>query len=352
MAVINTLSSVQTNDIKNTEYWNKYLLGMITLQRENFIFSKLGVNATIPKNMGTTTISFRRYNHLPVDPTLVKQKLLEGVAPTALKVEAQKVQGTINQYGAFIEETDWVDEIHMDDIRSIYMPELARHAAEVIERDTIAMLDAEGSEYFVNSRADEDAILDTDVLTLQDVRIASLIMKNHRRSGHSKFGGKPVLVTHINVMQDLLDDEDLKDRMLVPGNENSVIKVGSLENYVAYGFTFVETLIATVTANAAATPVNVYNSYLLGRDPYAVIGLGGSNVKFLTTGFTPEKNDPLGQVATFGYKLWTGAKVLDPYAIEILKSASAYDIALFDVNDEATDDNLARPASQEVAAEG
>jgi hypothetical protein len=61
-----------------------------------------------------------------------------------------------------------------------------------------------------------------------------------------------------------------------------------------------------------------------------VLGLGSSNVKFYDTGFTADKSDPLGQEATFGYKLWTGAKVIDPMAITAVHSASRYDIALND----------------------
>ena len=73
-----------------------------------------------------------------------------------------------------------------------------------------------------------------------------------------------------------------------------------------------------------------------------VLGLGGNNVKFYDTGFGADKSDPLGQKSTFGYKLWTGAKILDPLAITAIKSASAYDIALY--ND--TTDTIGKAASQ------
>lgn len=345
----NKLATVQQNSNYTTEYWSKFLLGMITLEQRNFVFTTLGRSVDIPKNMGTKTISLRRYNSLPVSASLTSETLAEGVAPTPLKIEAQKVQGTINQFGAYIKITDWVDEIHDDDVKSIYMPELARHAAEVIERDVISSFD-DASEWFVANQTSIDTLTSstTHVLTLKEVRKAALSMKNYRRNGHVKFGGKPVLVVHPNVMQDLLDDADLEDKVLVPGNDNSPIKSGNLEQYKLYGFYIIETLIAEVQANAAQTPNNVYTSYLLGREPYVVIKLGGSNIRWLSTTFAASKDDPLGQVATFGYKLWSGAKVIDPLAITKIYSVSAYDVALAD---DFSDDPLGRNAIQVVLDE-
>ena len=97
---------------------------------------------------------------------------------------------------------------------------------------------------------------------------------------------------------------------------------------MAYGMYFTDSLICPVTKNTGS--VNVYTSYVLGYNPYMVLGLGSQNVKFYDTGFTADKSDPLGQKATFGYKLWTGAKVIDPMAITAVHSASAYDMTIND----------------------
>lgn len=341
------LDVAQRNDIKTNEYWTKYLLGMITLETQNFVFSTLGNQVTIPDNSGTTTISFRRYNHLPIarDTDGTVKKIAEGIAPEPLKIEAQKVQGTINQYGAYIKETDWTKKIHMDDIKNIYMPELARHAAEVRERVIMENF-ADASEWYVGNADDADDLEPTDVLTLKEVRKVVLSMKNYRRKGHTKFGGKPVLVVHINVMQDLLDDADLKDRILTPGNDNTPIKTGTLEKYLMYGFYVIETLIAEVEKNEATTPINVYTSYLLGKDPYAVISLGSSNIEWQHVPFKASHSQPLAQWASFGYKMWVGAKITDPLAITKIYSASAYDIDV-----DFSNDNLGRAASQEEEEE-
>ena len=313
----NTLNTVERNSINKREYWEKRLLRMITLEQSNFVFSNLGVEKDVPMNQGTTTYSVRRNNHLPVGD----HKLTEGKAPTSLKVEAQKVQGTVNQFGALLKITDWVEDIYMGNVFREYQPELARHAAEVKERDIIESF-SDASEYFVNSRENKAALIAGDVLALKDARIVWLAMKNYKRRGHNKYGGKPVCIVHPNVMQDLLDDDDLEKKLLIPGNENQVIKIGTLDSYMAYGVYFQETLIAEIE-NVGG--VNVYTSYMLGEDPYMVLSL--KRLQWFSKGFTADSGDPLGQNAHMGYRFWSGAKILDPIAICKIYSTSAYDVA-------------------------
>lgn len=337
MAAANTtLAVLQKNGLSVQEYFSKRLLEMIKLEKSNFVFTNLGVEMNLPKNEGTKTYSVRRYNHLPVG----NHQLTEGVTPTALKPEGHKVSGVINQFGALMEETDVAADIHFDNIKTIYQPELARHAAEVIERNVVSSF-TDASEYYVGTNhVKADDITSSDVVTFKDFRVVALTMSNANRKGHSRYGGKFVGVMHPNVMNDLLDDPVLVNKLLVPGSENGPIKQGTLAKYMAYGMYFTDTLVCPVKANTGS--VNVYTSYVLGFQPYMVLGLGGSNVKFYDTGFTADKSDPLGQKATFGYKLWTGAKVLDPMAITAIYSASAYDIALY--ND--TNDTIGKAASQ------
>jgi N4-gp56 family major capsid protein len=335
-----TLAVLQKNGLSVTEYFSKRLLEMIKLERENFVFTNLGVNMDLPRKEGTKVFTVRRYNHLPLN-NVADHALTEGVPPTALKPEGHKVQGTINQYGVIMDETDVAADIHFDNVKEIYQPELARHAAELIERNTVNSF-TDASEYYVGTANDAaDDITATDVMTFKDLRIVALTMQNANRKGHIKFGGKPVTVMHPNVMNDLIDDPVLVNKLLVPGNENGPIKQGTLAKYMAYGQYFTDSLICPVKANT--NKINVYTSYTLGYKPYMVLSLGGSNVKFYDTGFAPDKSDPLGQKTTFGYKLWTGAKIIDPMAITAVYSASGYDIALY--ND--TNDTIGKAASQE-----
>lgn len=349
-----TLKVLQKNGLSVNEYFSKRLLEMIKLERSNFVFTNLGVEMNIPRNEGTRNFTVRRYNHLPLNTTseflLYNGKdVLDITAPKVLKPEGQKVTGTINQYGVIMEESDVAADIHFDNIKAIYQPELARHAAELIERNIVESF-ADASDYYVGTSATSaDTITAGDIVKFKDFRIVALTMSNANRRGHSRYGGKFVAVMHPNVMNDLLDDEVLINKLLTPGGENGPIKQGTLAKYMAYGMYFTDSLICPVTKNTGS--VNVYTSYVLGYNPYMVLGLGSSNVKFYDTGFTADKSDPLGQKATFGYKLWTGAKVIDPMAITAVYSASGYDIALYEgtYNDggESKADKYGAAASQE-----
>jgi N4-gp56 family major capsid protein len=350
MAVIsNTRSTVERNEILQKEYWDNRLLEIIKLNSSNYVFVNLGKEVTIPKNEGTLTISMRRYNSLPIrsladptdengliaeDGTTLGERLLEGMPNTPLKVEAQKIQASVDQYGAWISITDHVKDIHLDDIKTIYQPELADHAAKIRELNVLEKLE-DASERWVGGVATAHAELTppgtegASVLTIQELRVAALTMKNYNRMGHPKAGGKPLIVVHSNVMHDLLDDEDLKDRLLNPGQENAPIKIGTLASYQFYGLTVMETLLAqteTVPGAGGVPAYNVYTSYLLGKDPYVVTKLGNGAVEWKMTGFEASKDDPLGQTSTFGYRMWTGAKVIDPIAITKIYSVSNYDV--------------------------
>lgn len=337
----NFLNWLQRNGLSEDQYWSKTLLEMIKMEREAFVFTKLAKKISIPKKAGTKTWTTRRYLHLPVD--LEKGKLAEGVAPQPMKVEGRTVSASVNQYGAYIALTDVANDVHFDDIFSIYQPELARHAAETVERDLIAAIEAEASVRFAGEATSKEEIEPTDKVKFEDFRRAWVHMKNHFRKGHSSVGGKPIVVGHPNILQDLLDDEDLINLIVKPGYDEQPIKSGSLVQYVIYGMYFIETPILEPEP-VGKDGTNVYATYVIGNDAFALLNLGGDDVKWYKKGFQADSGDPLGQKATLGYKLWTGGKVLDPFAVTVVYSASGFDseVANFDV------DEMAKPATQDA----
>lgn len=336
----NYLAVLQQNGLSEDQFWSKSLQKMIVLEQDQFVFTKLAKKERIPKNAGTKTWTTRRYLHLPVD--LEKGALTEGVAPTPMRVEGKTVSGTVNQYGAYIEETDVARDIHFDDIFGIYQPELSRHAAETIERDLIKAVEAEASIAFAGSAGAVGEVASTDLLKFEDLRRGWMTMKNHLRKGHPSAGGKPIFVAHPNILQDLLDDSNvISDLIIVPGYDEKIIKSGSISQYTVYGVYLMETNILEPVADGAAGAL-VYRSYLMGADAFVMLTLGANDVKWYKKGFTADSNDPLGQKATVGYKLWTGGKVIDPMAIKVFYSGSNFDAQVRDI----TNDPEARPAKQ------
>ena len=334
----NTLAIAQANGLSVEEYWQKRLLGIIAIDKSEFVFQTLGVETVIPMNQGTKTFTMRRYNRLPVN--LTNQLLAEGVPPTALKIEGQKVSGTVNQYGALIKVTDVSEDVHLDNIKNVYQPELARHALETIERDILAAF-SEASEYFVGNYTDKADLTDADILTFVDLRRIALKMKVNLRKGHAKTG-TPIVVVRPEVMSDLLDDDALQNKMLATGMENTPIKNGSLKSYKVYDMFVQETLIAEVEVMPAVDVVpafNVYTSYVLGFEPYIVLKL--KNLSWHDVPFKATIGNELAQIASVGYKMYTGAKVIDPLALTLVYSRSNYA-----VEDLTATDIWAQPASQ------
>lgn len=343
---INTLAVVQANGLSVDEYWQKRLLGIIALERSEMPFQTLGVEKMIPLNQGTKVFTMRRYNRLPVN--LIDMLLAEGVAPDAMKVEGQKVSGTVYQYGALIKATDVQEEIHFDNIFSIYQPELARHAVEAIEKVVLASF-SEASEYFVGNHLDKDELEETDILTFVDLRRVALKMQINLRKGHSKTG-TPIVIVRPEVMNDLLDDDALQNKMLATGQDNTPIKFGSLKSYRVYNLFIQEALmcevetipavIGTGTAGAPQFPAfPVYTSYVLGFEPYIVLKLG--NLTWHNVPFKATVGNELAQIASVGYKMSVGAKVIDPLAITLVYSRSNYA-----TEDLTASDKWTRPASQ------
>lgn len=329
---MNKLADAQKNGLLTSEYWQKRLLGIIAIEKEQMVFQNLGVEKTIPKNQGTKNFSIRRYLQLPVD--LTKQLLTEGVAPESLKIEGTKVTGTVNQYGALIKLTDVTDDIHFDDIKREYQPELARHAVEVRERDVMKSF-SEASEVFIGGHSAKTALTDADVLTLRALRKTATTMRVNKRKGHRKASGSPLVVTSPQGMQDLLDDKDLLNNAL-HGIENGPIKNGSLRAYKIYDLVVQETLILEPEV---VSDFNVYTTYVLGHEPYAVLKLG--NLSWHDVPFKATVGNELAQTASVGYKMWTGAKVIDPLAIyAVYHRSKDFDIVA-DKNDP-----YGKPASQ------
>lgn len=340
----NYLDILQKNGLSEDQFWSRSLQKMIVLEQSEFVFTKLAKKESIPGNYGSKIWTTRRYLHLPVD--LEKGRLAEGVAPTPMTVEGVTVSGTVNQYGAYIELTDVSKDIHFDDIFNIYQPELARHAAETIERDLMDAVEAEASVRFAGSNTQVGTIKATDVVDFQDVRNAWIGMKNHFRKGHSLAGGKPIFVAHPNVLQDLLDDTNVvEDLIIVPGYDQKIIRSGSINEYTVYGIYFMESMVLDPVAEGASS-ANVYRSFLVGDGAFALLKLGTNDVKWYKKGFAADSGDPLGQKATLGYKLWTGGKVLDPMAVSVIYSGSGFDVEYADLSQDA----YARPAIQTLAS--
>ena len=326
--MLNTLTTVRQNaaGLSNEKIDNNVLLRALAYSMSDHVLYNLGDKQQVKKNAGTNKVQWRGYKPLPVADN--RHIITEGVNPEGMKVGARTVDGTVAVYGAYIEVTRQVETYNLDQLLVEYGPLIVNHASETLELVTRDAIEEDGGNYYVvaegTSSPSEDAITKDDILTLDVCRVVANQMKVSRRRGHKKAGGaKYIVVTPTEGMQDLLDDESLLKKAMVPGNTNKPVMDNGLESYDVYNLRFIEYNYPVIKSNT--NDVEVYHTYVLGENAYAVMDLNSAGIEMKRFGFEAKKGDNLGQIASLGWiTMGFGAQVLDPIACTIISHAVAH----------------------------
>lgn len=321
--ILNTLSTIRTNNpsLSNEKIDNKILLRALTTAMESKLLYKLGKKQNVERNRGTNKVSWRRYKPLPVADD--RGIITEGVNPKGMKVGSMSVTGTVSVYGAYIEVTRQTEAYNLDKLLVEYGPLIVDHARETFELIIRDAIEEDGGHYYVvpegTSAPSEDTITKDNILTLDVCRIVANTMKVSRRKGHES-SNRYTVITSVEGMQDLLDDEKLETKAMIPGNTNKPIMDNGLMSYDIYNLRFYEYEYPVIKANAS--DVEVHHSYVLGENAYAVMKLESAGLEMKRMGFEPKPGDNLGQIASLGWiTMGYGATVLDPIACTIVSHA-------------------------------
>ena len=366
---LNTLTSIRTQaaGLANEKIDNNTLLRALAYSLADHVLYNLGEKQKVKRNAGTNTVQWRGYKPLPVADN--RHIITEGVNPDGMKVGARTVTGTVAVYGAYLEVTRQVETYNLDQLLVEYGPLIVNHASETMELITRDAIEEDGGVYYIVGTGvtpGDEGITGTDILSLDKCRLVANQMKVSRRRGHKKTGGsKYIVVTPTEGMQDLLDDENLLKRAMVPGNTNKPIMDNGLESYDVYNLRFIEynypvineiitykassdasvqagktyyersgsestgytyTAVENPTGNPSTkgyyevdTDVQVYHSYVFGENAYAVMDLSSAGIEMKRFGFDAKKGDNLGQIASIGWiTMGFGAQVIDPIACTII----------------------------------
>ena len=323
--MLNTLTTIRTQSagLSNTKIDNNVLLRALAYSMADHVLYNLGDKQSVKRNAGTNKVQWRGYKPLPVAAN--RHVITEGVNPEGMKVGARTVDGTVAVYGAYIEVTRQVETYNLDKLLVEYGPLVVNHASETLELVTRDAIEEDGGTYYVVDAGTEspsvNAIKATNVLTLDECRKVANQMKVSRRRGHKKANfNKYLVVTSTEGMQDLLDDEALLKRVMVPGNTNKPIMNNGLESYDVYNLRFIEYNYPVIETNES--DVEIYHTYVFGENAYAVMDLTSAGVEMKRFGFEAKKGDNLGQIASLGWiTMGFGAQVLDPVACTIIHHA-------------------------------
>lgn len=367
---LNTLTSIRTqaSGLANAKIDNNTLLRALAYSLSDHVLYNLGEKQKVKRNAGTNTVQWRGYKPLPVADN--RHVITEGVNPDGMKVGARTVTGTVAVYGAYLEVTRQVETYNLDQLLVEYGPLIVNHASETLELITRDAIEEDGGVYYVvtaGTTPSDEGIGSSNVLTLDVCRLVANQMKVSRRRGHKKTGGsKYIVVTSTEGMQDLLDDENLLKRAMVPGNTNKPVMDNGLESYDVYNLRFIEynypvinevvtykltsdvalvdgktyytrtgsgtaqspyvyTAVASPDVSDIATyyevntDIQVYHTYVFGENAYAVMDLASAGIEMKRFGFDAKKGDNLGQIASIGWiTMGFGAQVLDTVACTII----------------------------------
>lgn len=322
---LNTLTSIRTqaSGLANEKIDNNVLLRALAYSMDDHVLYNLGEKQKVKRNAGTNKVQWRGYKPLPVADN--RHAITEGVNPDGMKVGARTVTGTVAVYGAYLEVTRQVETYNLDKLLEEYGPLIVNHAAETLELITRDAIEEDGGVYYVvpegTTTPSEDAVTADDILTLDVCRLVANQMKVYRRRGHAKAGNaRYIVVTSVEGMQDLLDDENLLKRAMVPGNTNKPVMNNGLESYDVYNLRFIEYNYPVITENESDIPV--YHTYVFGEKAYAVMDLNSAGIEMKRFGFEAKKGDNLGQIASIGWiTMGFGAQVIDPIACTIISHA-------------------------------
>ena len=322
--MLNTLTTIRTQSagLGNEKVDNNVLLRALAYALKDHVLYNLGSKQEVKRNAGTNKVQWRGYKPLPVADN--RHVITEGINPTGMKVGARTVDGTVAVYGAYIEVTRQVESYNLDKLLVEYGPLIVSHAGETLELVTRDAIEEDGGVYYVvdagTTAPSDDKIKATNILTLDVCRLVANQMKVSRRRGHKNANyNKYIVVTSTEGMQDLLDDEKLLKRALVPGNTNKPIMDNGLESYDVYNLRFME-YNYPVIETSGSTPI--YHTYVFGENAYAVMNLASAGIEMKRFGFEAKKGDNLGQIASLGWiTMGFGAQVLDPVACTVIHHA-------------------------------
>ena len=250
---------------------------------------------------GTNLIKFGRYADLTISITA----LSEGVAPTtqALNIDSQSFSAT--QFGGTATLSDLAEYESPHNLLAIAAERIARQAVVTLDTLVANILAAGTSVLYVTGTA-RSSQASTNILTGAIIKkmAAQLEANNVPRFADGYYRA----LVHPYVKYDLETDTAAGGWMDANKYTNSMpLLAGELGNYA--GVRFMVSSAAKSFITAGVSSANVYSTYFFGPDSYCVADLQGLKAYYVPAG--GDHSDPLAQTSIVGWKLATGAALID-----------------------------------------
>lgn len=268
----------------------------------------------IERNMGKTVV-WNRMTPLAVATT----PLTEGTTPTAVAMSTTAVSATVAEYGNWTQTSSFYELTSIDAGLREEVEVMGQNAGETIDTLIRAELDGGGTAQVVNS-LDVTAVTATDIIDGVEIRKAVRTLKVNKALPFEDGNFRAVIP--VSVASDLRGDSEWLDahRYVTPEN----IKNGEIGRL--HGVTFFETNNEMIGADAGSGAVDVYSTFVFGKNAYGTVDLAGQQGPriIVKSPSNADTSNPLDLYQTIGWKAHFVCKVLNSDWLIELKTASSF----------------------------
>jgi len=250
--------------------------------------------------------------------TVATSTLTEGITPTESAFTFSQINVTMTQYGVHSKLTDVALKDSPIDLLSNASFELGRVLAENVDQVIQTELLTGTNVIYGGAVTARASLTATDVATGAKL---SAITANLRTNAAPTFDGAYVMVAHPHVISDLLTETGNGSFFEVNKYDNAT-KIFNGEIGRLYGIRVVESPNVGILADAGSGAVDVYPSFVIGRDAYAVVRSQNMTTEIKPLG-SAGTADPLNQRASVGMKIRFGTQLLKEEALYRLETASS-----------------------------
>lgn len=298
-------------------YYSDYLIDMA---EPELVHDRFGQKKPIPKN-GGKKIEFRKFTPLPK----ATQPLSEGVTPNGSKLDVDKLEAEVHQYGDFIELSDVLLLTAIDNNLVEATRLLGSQAGRTLDTVTREVLNGGQNVMYagtVTSSTKRNTLTQADnKMTVDSVRKAVRILKKFNAP---RWEGSYWAIIHPDIAYDLMNDPQWQ----APHQYQDTANIYDNELGRIAGVRFFESTEAKIFGKAGSGSVDVYSTLIGGADAYGVTEVTGGGLQHIVKQLgSAGTADPLNQRATCGWKAIKTAEILvEEYMVRVESCSTFSDI--------------------------
>jgi len=268
----------------------------------------------LPRNSGKT-VYWNRMTPLAVATT----PLTEATTPSDVNMSSTIVSATVAPYGNWTKVGALYEVTTIDVGLREHVEVHGQNGGETVDTLIKNELAGGGTDQIVNSKA-LTAVTATDTIDGLEIRKANRTLKLNKAMAFEN--GYFRALIPVSVAQDLRGDSEWLDAYRYTNTEN--IQNGLLGRL--HGVEFFETNNEEVSANAGSGNVDVYSTFIFGKNAYGVVDLAGQGepAVYYKRPDASSTDNPLNMFSTIGWKIHFAVKVLNSSWLIELKSASSF----------------------------